>query len=213
MIHQLQQFFPALSELQFDQLAHLKELYSDWNKKINVISRKDIDNIEIHHILHSLSIALIFSFGPGTRIMDAGTGGGFPGIPLAITFPEVQFTLVDSIGKKINVVTAIKNELGLHNVIPIHGRAEEVKGQFDFITGRAVAPLPDLYRLLAKKIKQDRSKATSPGLLYLKGGDIQEELQNIPADSRVFSLGDYFEDSFFETKKLVYLYNFNKLRS
>jgi len=207
MIKQIQSYFPELSHHQAEQLSALKGIYMDWNKKINIISRKDIDNIEIHHILHSLSIAAVFSFRKGIRIMDAGTGGGFPGIPLAIVFPDVEFTLVDSIAKKIMVVNAIKIELGLQNIFPCHSRLEDVRGQFDFITGRAIAPLPELIKLVAGKIKSDRMQDQSTGLIYLKGGDFKEELRSIRAESRIYHLNEYFKEPFFETKKLVHLFH------
>jgi 16S rRNA (guanine527-N7)-methyltransferase len=186
----------------------MSELYLHWNLMINVISRKDIENLEIHHILHSLSIAKLFSFIPGTRVLDAGTGGGFPGIPLAILFPEVEFTLVDSIAKKIMVVEEIKNELGLNNVKPKNERFEETPGKFDYITGRAVSSLPALCKLLHGKIlDQDRNKYKN-GLIYLKGGEFIEELESLQANYRLYDLSDYFHESFFETKKLIHIYNF-----
>jgi 16S rRNA (guanine527-N7)-methyltransferase len=187
----------------------MSELYGYWNLKVNVISRKDISNIELHHILHSLSIAKIFSFNPGTKILDAGTGGGFPGIPLAILFPEVQFTLVDSIAKKIKILDTISTELGLNNVNPKNERFEKTEGEFDYITGRAVAPLPELCRLLRKKISvKDRNKHPN-GMIYLKGGEFNDELGSIKAICNLYDLSDLFSESFFETKKLVHIYNFS----
>ena len=208
MNEQISRHFPFLSQIQVAQISALKSLYTAWNEKINVISRKDIEHIEIHHILYSLSIALKFSFPAGTRIMDAGTGGGFPGIPLAILFPECEFTLVDSIAKKIKVVSSIKNELELKNVIPVCSRAEELHGQFDYILGRAVTSLPELFLLLRKKIKPDASKNPLPGMIYLKGGDFEEEIQGIPAETMIYQLSQTFDDPYFETKKIVYLFNF-----
>jgi len=175
---------------------------------INVISRKDIKNLEIHHILHSLSIGKIFSFIPGTKIFDAGTGGGFPGIPLAILFPEVEFTLVDSIAKKIRVVEEIKNELGLKNVNTRNERFENTPGKFDYITGRAVSSLPDLCKLLSGKILAHNRNKNPNGLIYLKGGEYTEELKSLKANCKLYNLSDYFNEPFFETKKLIHIFNF-----
>lgn len=186
----------------------MAELYLDWNSRINVISRKDIGNLEIHHILHSLSIAMLFSFIPGTKILDAGTGGGFPGIPLAILFPEVEFTLVDSITKKIKVVEEIKSELGLKNVNTRNERFENTPGKFDYITGRAVSSLPDLYNSLHQKINGHSKNQHPNGLIYLKGGEFSEELESLRANFRLYDLSDYFAESFFETKKLIHIFDY-----
>jgi 16S rRNA (guanine527-N7)-methyltransferase len=188
----------------------MSELYQQWNIRINVISRKDIENLEIHHILHSLSIARIFSFNQGTKVLDAGTGGGLPGIPLAILFPEVEFTLVDSIAKKISVVEEIKSELGLKNVNPRNERFENTAGKFDYITGRAVSSLPDLCNLLHEKILGHNRNIKPNGLIYLKGGDFSDELESLRATYKLYNLSDYYNESFFETKKLIHIYNFQR---
>jgi 16S rRNA (guanine527-N7)-methyltransferase len=184
----------------------MADLYRIWNSRINVISRKDIENLEVHHVLHSLSIARFFHFKPGTRILDAGTGGGFPGIPLAILFPETEFTLVDSIAKKIRVVETIKSELGLNNVNPLNVRFENIPGQFDFITGRAISSLPELWKSLEGKILDYSRNDRQNGLLYLKGGEFTDELSLLRTQFTIYHLSDYFNEPFFETKKLIHLY-------
>ena len=205
----LLELFPSLSLKQRDQLDHAVRLYTEWNDRINVVSRKDIHQLEDHHILHSLSIGMAFSFRPGTRIMDAGTGGGFPGIPLAILFPGVEFTLVDSIAKKIEVVRTIKNELGLVNVIPVRERFEDIKGTFDFITGRAVTNLPDMVRILKPKINKFKVSNHDHGIIYLKGGDFIDELSVIHSQNKVYDIAHWIPYPWFETKKIVHLFNFS----
>jgi 16S rRNA (guanine527-N7)-methyltransferase len=204
--HMLEKYFPDLTRLQLDQFARLEHLLRQWNGKVNLVSRKDIDNLEIHHILHALSIAKVFSFVPGTRIMDAGTGGGLPGIPLSILFPDVIFTLVDSIEKKIRAVEDICTELGLRNTIPLRMRFEEVPGTFDYITGRAVTRLPEIYGALRKKIAGRSANNFPNGLIYLKGGDFEEELLALKTGYHLYALSDFFNESYFQTKKLVHVY-------
>ncbi len=197
-------YFTDLTEEQKSQFELLESLYQDWNVKINVVSRKDIDELYLRHVLHSLGIAKIQKFKAGSEILDVGTGGGFPGIPLAILFPEVRFTLVDSIGKKIKVVEEVVAGLGLENVTPINSRVEEVDQRFDFIVSRAVAAMPTFVRWTKSKIKKESIHERRNGILYLKGGDLTEELANYKT-AEIYPLTDYFKDDFFETKKVVYL--------
>ena len=194
----------SLTERQAEQFAQLDALYRDWNSKINVISRKDIDNLYDHHVLHSLAIAKLLPFQPGTTIMDVGTGGGFPGIPLAILFPECQFLLIDSIGKKIKVATEVANALGLTNVVCKQERAEEEKQKFDFVVSRAVMPLPDLVKLVRKNISNKHRNAVPNGLVVLKGGDLKEELRPFK-EAEVTPCNTWFKDEWFETKQVIYL--------
>lgn len=197
-------YFTTLTDTQKEHFQGLEALYQDWNKKINVVSRKDIDELYLRHVLHSLGIAKIQSFNEGARILDVGTGGGFPGIPLAILFPEVQFTLVDAIGKKVKVVQEVVEGLGLENVTAHHSRVEDLDGQFDFIVSRAVAAMPTFVHWTRGKIKKDSAHERKNGILYLKGGDLDEELKEYKT-VQIFDLGEYFEEDFFETKKVVYL--------
>ena len=196
--------FPYLTDIQKEQFQQLDSLYQEWNEKINVISRKDIDALYTKHVLHSLGIAKIQSFEPGTFVLDVGTGGGFPGIPLAILFPETRFYLIDVIAKKIKVVQAVADALGLKNVKAEQIRAENVKGDFDFIVSRAVTNMPDFVSWVKTKIKKQHKHELKNGILYLKGGDLTEELKDFPK-ATLYDLADFFEDEFFETKKVVHL--------
>ena len=196
--------FPDLSENQILQFQKLQSLYEDWNSKINVISRKDIDELYTRHVLHSLGIAKIMEFRPGSKIMDVGTGGGFPGIPLAILFPEVDFYLIDVIAKKIRVVNEVAAGLGLKNVKAEQKRAELVKQEFDFIVSRAVTNMPDFVKWVDDKVAKKQNHELANGILYLKGGDLTEELKDFPKATE-YNLSDFFTDEFFETKKVVHL--------
>lgn len=198
------QYFPDLSENQISQFSKLEELYTFWNAQINVISRKDIDELQIRHVLHSLGIAKVQPFKSGAHILDVGTGGGFPGIPLAILFPETHFHLVDSIGKKIKVVKEVAVALELKNVKAEAIRAEEVKGEFDFIISRAVTNMDEFVKWTRNKITKKQQHELKNGILYLKGGDLTEELQHFP-NAKLFDLTNFFEDEFFETKKVVHI--------
>jgi 16S rRNA (guanine527-N7)-methyltransferase len=200
----IESYFTNLTENQKKQFDQLQELYTHWNAQINVISRKDIEALYVRHILHSLGIAKVQKFKNGSKILDIGTGGGFPGIPLAILFPEVEFYLVDSIGKKIKVVTEVVNALGLKNVKAEHIRAEKVKGEFDFIVSRAVTKMDDFVKWTRFKIAKKQNHELKNGILYLKGGDLAEELKNFP-NATLFDLNDYFENDFFDTKKVVHI--------
>jgi 16S rRNA (guanine527-N7)-methyltransferase len=201
----IQHYFPDITDLQKKQFSELFPLYSEWNEKINVISRKDIDNLYINHVLHSLGIAKVLAFKPGASILDVGTGGGFPGIPLAILFPETKFHLVDSIGKKITVVKAVADGLGLSNVKAEQIRAEQVQGEFDFVVSRAVTRIREFYGWVNRKTKKKSEHTLDNGILYLKGGDLDEELGELKKPYQLYSLPDYFKEDFFETKKVVYV--------
>ena len=194
-----------LTEHQEQQFAALDVLYRDWNSKINVISRKDIDNLYEHHVLHSLAIAKVLPFQPHTEILDVGTGGGFPGIPLAILFPECRFTLIDSIGKKIKVAQEVATALGLTNVECIQERAEEEKRKFDFVVSRAVMPLPDLVRLVQKNVSNKQRNAVPNGLVVLKGGDLRDELRPFQKRAEVTEISSFFRGEWYETKQVIYL--------
>lgn len=200
-------YFPDQTEEQKRQFAALYDLYTDWNSKINVISRKDIENLYEHHVLHSLGIAKVIRFKPGTKVMDLGTGGGFPGIPLAILFPEVQFHLVDSIGKKVRVATEIAGSIGLKNVTTRHARAEEEKQLFDFVVSRAVMPLTDLLKIIRKNISPKQQNALPNGLICLKGGELERETMPVKNKTTMWNLKEFFGEEFFETKKVVYVAN------
>lgn len=204
-MEQILRYFPQLTEQQQQQFAALDALYRDWNAKINVISRKDIDNLYPHHVLHSLGIAKVISFRPGTHVMDIGTGGGFPGIPLAILFPEVQFHLLDSIGKKIKVAQAVADALQLSNVRTSHKNVIEEQEKYDFVVSRAVMQMGDLVRLVRKNVHHEQRNSLPNGLICLKGGDIQQEMRPFKHCCDVWPLHTYFEEEFFETKKVAYV--------
>lgn len=198
-------YFPDISEEQKRQFTALYDLYVDWNSKINVISRKDIENLYLHHVLHSLAIAKLIQFTDGTKIMDVGTGGGFPGVPLAILFPKCEFLLVDSIGKKIKVATEVSDAIGLKNIQFRHCRAEEEKGKFDFVVSRAVMPLPDLVKIVKKNISKEQHNALPNGIICLKGGNLDSEMASFKKTAEADDLSMYFEEEFFKTKKIIYV--------
>lgn len=198
-------YFPLLSAIQKEKLSLLKVIYDKWNSMINVISRKDMDNFFVHHVLHSMAIAKVINFLPGTSILDVGTGGGFPGIPLAILFPDSEFTLLDSIEKKIKVVKAVSDELGLKNINPVRKRIEEENGKFQFVISRAVTGFPEFVSLTTKNISKSGNNSLENGILYLKGGDLKAELSQFGKKATVWQIKDFFKESFFETKVIVYL--------
>lgn len=206
----IEKYFPELTDLQKEQFAQLKPLYEEWNAQINVISRKDVDSLYERHILHSLSIAKFISFNKGAKIMDLGCGGGFPGIPLAILFPEVSFTLIDSIGKKIKVVQEITTAIGLQNIEAHHMRAEQLDDSFDFIITRAVAPMIDLVKWTRKQYLKVNKHKIDNGIIALKGGDLTSELASWGNRKTLVNLSDYFEEEFFETKKIIHVAVKNK---
>ncbi len=201
----IEKYFTSLTSVQKEQFAALFDLYSDWNSKINVISRKDIDNLYTNHVLHSLAIAKYISFKPQSTIIDVGTGGGFPGVPLAIFFPEVRFLMLDSIGKKVKVAQEISQAIGLQNVEFTHSRIEDEKRKFDFVVSRAVMQLPELEKRVRKNISTKQQNALPNGIICLKGGDLNAEIALFKNKVEVFSLEQYFDEPFFETKKLIYL--------
>mgnify|MGYP002623969349 CR=1 FL=1 len=199
-------YFPELTDTQKDQLSALYDLYADWNQKINVISRKDIENLYEHHVLHSLSIAKAIHFRPGSKILDFGTGGGFPGIPLAILFPECEFKLIDGTGKKIRVATEVAQAIGLKNCHPAHLRGEEEKGMYDFVVSRAVMPLPDLMKIVKKNIsRKDQINSLPNGVIVLKGGDVQAEIQPFKRICEVIDIDMWFKEEWFKGKHIIYV--------
>lgn len=204
-INLITKYFPDLTDEQRERFSRLDGLYREWNEKINVISRKDMDALYIHHVLHSLAIAKVIRFMPGTKVMDVGTGGGFPGIPLAILFPETDFYLVDSIGKKIKVVQGVAEALGLRNVTAEQIRVEDTKGGYDFIVSRAVTAFPAFVELTRNKIRKGGNNMFPNGILYLKGGDFEEEIKPYTSAIKVYDIPGFFTEDFFETKKVIYL--------
>ena len=204
-MEEILKYFPLLTAEQRRQIAMLDALYRDWNSKINVISRKDIDNLYVHHVLHSLAIAKFISFKPGTRVLDFGTGGGFPGIPLAIMFPEVPFRLIDGTGKKIRVATEVATALGLKNVEAVHLRGEEEKGKYDFIVSRAVMPLPDLMKIVRKNIGAKSANAIENGVIVLKGGDIKDEIKPFSHIAETEEISQWFSEDWFNEKYIIYI--------
>jgi 16S rRNA (guanine527-N7)-methyltransferase len=201
----INKYFPNLTDNQKSQFAQLQELYTDWNDKVNVISRKDISNLYVNHVLHSLAIAKIISFADGTRILDVGTGGGFPGIPLAIMFPQCNFHLIDSIGKKITVVNAVAESIGLTNVTGEQIRVEQVKDKYDFIVSRAVTRFDSFYNMTRKCVSSGGVNKLANGIIYLKGGDFDDELRLINREITTYNITDFFDEPFFETKKIIHV--------
>lgn len=201
----IKKYFKNLTEEQTKQLERLNELYHDWNSKINVISRKDIDNLYLHHVMHSMAIAKAVNFRPGTKILDFGTGGGFPGVPLSILFPECTFKLIDGTGKKIHVATEVANAIGLKNCHPEHLRGEEEKGQYDFVVSRAVMPLPDLVKIVKKNISKRQQNALPNGVICLKGGDLQAEIKPFKNVVELTELSTFFDEEWFKEKYIIYL--------
>jgi len=204
-VEEIQKHFPDLKEKQLSQFGQLKELYEHWNAQINVISRKDMDAFYTRHVLHSLAIAKVITFQPKTKLLDVGTGGGFPSIPLAILFPELQITAVDSIGKKIKVVRAVANALELNNIQAVHQRVEQLEGEYDFVVGRAVARSQKFVNWVRRLLSKNNYNALNNGFLLLKGGDLKAELSEVRMSSEEYPISDFFKDEFFETKKVVYL--------
>jgi 16S rRNA (guanine527-N7)-methyltransferase len=201
----IDKYFPHLSTVQKEKFSLLGPVYEEWNKRINVISRKDIENFYLHHVLHSLAIQRVISFSPGTKVLDVGTGGGFPGVPLAILFPEVRFTLLDSIQKKIRVVTEVANQLEIRNIVPVRSRAEEHSEKYDFIISRAVSAFPEFVKLTSSNVKQGGFNTLANGIICLKGGDLSEELRSYRNSVKVWNIRQFFDETFFESKQIVYL--------
>ena len=210
MIEILTKYFPDLTDQQLDQFGRLSSLYEEWNSQINVISRKDIDHLYERHVLHSLAIAKVIQFKPKTTILDVGTGGGFPGIPLAILFPETSFMLIDSISKKIKVVSEVASALNLRNVTAEHNRVENVNQKFDFVVSRAVTAFPRFVSMVRTKISSQNNNDLSNGILYLKGGDFEEEIEPFRNQIQVYELQSFFQEEFFETKRLIHMTLKNK---
>ena len=204
-MEQILKYFPQLTDNQRRQLSALDELYRDWNAKINVISRKDIDHLYEHHVLHSMAIAKMLTFRPGTRILDFGTGGGFPGIPLAILFPDCQFRLIDGTGKKIKVAQSVAEAIGLQNCQAVHLRGEEEHGQYHFVVSRAVMPLSDLLKIVRKNIAKEQRNALANGVICLKGGDVQAEIQPFRRQAEVSAISDWFDEEWFKEKHCIYV--------
>lgn len=204
-MEEILKYFPDITEKQKQQYAALYDLYKDWNEKINVISRKDIENLYTHHVLHSLAIAKTLSFRPGTKVLDFGTGGGFPGIPLAIMFPEVEFKMIDGTGKKIRVVNEVVSAIGLENINAVHLRGEEEKGKYDFVVSRAVMPLPDLMKIIKKNFLKEGRNSLPNGLICLKGGNLQAETQPFKKIVSLTEIHDMFDEEWFKEKYLIYL--------
>lgn len=205
MYEVIEKYFPGLTSDQKEKFKALKPLYEEWNSKINVISRKDIDNFYVHHVLHSLAIAKTLAFKPKTTVLDVGTGGGFPGVPLAILFPESEFVLLDSIQKKIRIVEEVAKTLGLRNVKPFRSRVEEHKKKYDFIVSRAVTSFPEFVKMSSGKIVRGGFNRLRNGIIYLKGGDISAEIREFGSRARVYDIKDFFSEEFFETKRIIYL--------
>lgn len=204
-MEEILKYFTDLTDKQKQQFAALFDLYKDWNEKINVISRKDIDNLYLHHVLHSLAIAKAVSFRPGTRILDFGTGGGFPGIPLAILFPETQFKMIDGTGKKIRVVNEVATAIGLENVEAVHLRGEEEKGKYDFVVSRAVMPLPDLMKIIKKNFLKEGKNSLPNGLICLKGGNVEGEMKPYRKIAEAMEISSWFKDDWFKEKFVIYV--------
>ncbi|MBQ9669171.1 MAG: 16S rRNA (guanine(527)-N(7))-methyltransferase RsmG [Prevotella sp.] len=201
----IEKYFPMLTEQQHQQLEALDALYREWNEKINVISRKDIDNLYLHHVLHSMAIGRFVNFRPGTEVLDFGTGGGFPGIPLAILFPECRFTLIDGTGKKIRVAQEVCHAIGLDNCTPVHRRGEDERGHYDFVVSRAVMPLPDLVKIVRKNISKTQRNAIGNGIICLKGGDVQAETQPFRRIAEVSEVSQWFSEEWFKEKRCIYV--------